>query len=117
MVAEHNTINAMLNRQLDILHRLHTLEHNRHRALLSNPLQVLPRKALVNILPHQPAQSTALAVLAALATAHRRLDNDGLWCSLISLALSGDGGVDGDEDCFYAEGASTAEQFDGFGPV
>ncbi|KAI6767438.1 hypothetical protein HG530_005447 [Fusarium avenaceum] len=109
MVAEHDTINTILNRQLDILHRLHALQHNRHRALLSNPLQVLPRKALVNILPHQPAESTALAVLAALTTAHRRLDNDGLWCSLVGFALSRDGGVDGDEDCFDAERASAAE--------
>jgi hypothetical protein len=40
-----------------------------------------------------------------------------LWRSLVGFALSRDGGVDGDEDRFYTEGASATEQFDGFGPV
>jgi hypothetical protein len=117
VITQHNTLDTILNRQLDILHSLNPLQHNRHRALPSYPLQILPREALIDILPHQPSESTALTIFTALTTAHGRFNNNSLRGSLISLAFSGDGGVDGHEDGFYAEGASAAEEFDCFGAV
>lgn len=117
VITQHNTLNTILNRQLDILHSLDTLQHNRHRALPSYPLQILPRKTLVDILPHQPSESTALTIFTALTTAHGRFYNNSLGGSFIGLAFSGNGGVDGYEDGFYAQGASAAEKFNCFGAV
>lgn len=117
VITQHNTLNTILNRQLNILHSLNTLQHNRHRALPSYPLQILPRETLIDILPHQPSEPTALTILTALTAAHGRFYNNGLGCSFIGLAFPGNGGVDGHEDGFYTERASAAEEFDCLGAV
>lgn len=117
MITQHNAINPLLNRQPHILHRLHTLQHNRYRALPPDPLQILPAQRLINMLAHQPTQTTALVVFATFGTAHLRLDLNRLRGPLVGFALAGDGGVDSYEDGFDAEGFRAAEEFGGFGAV
>lgn len=117
MVAQHDTIYTILNSQLDVLNSLNALEYNRHRAFLPNPLQVLPIETLVNVLPHQSSQSTALIILATLAPAHFRLNHHILSCAFIGFTLAGDGCVDGDKDRLDTKGAGAAEEFDCLGAV
>lgn len=111
MVTQHHPINPILNRQPHILHRLHAFQNNRHRTLPPNPLQILPAQCFVDVLSHQPPQTTALVILAALRPAHLGLDLDSLRRSLVGFALARDGSVDGDEDGFDAEGFGSAEEF------
>lgn len=89
MVTQHDAFDTILDSHFRILHALNPLEHDWQPRSLFDPCQVGPCQRLVNVLSHQPTESTSLLVGRSFGPADGRLhiaSSD----ALVGLALARD---------------------------